>query len=195
LNMARFTHFSKHALMRIDQRTRLNYFDIAEILDHDLAIDTGTELVFDRKHWLFYSEMDDSCFVAVQDSLTGLVITVLPIDYHEVLAWKIKEELYRQAAKKVKEYEPNNIKSPTEQASVIKIQARYISDQGYPKTVSLTKYEASEYSFDISRVLGDKSLDSEIKQQCISKGISTSDVLSISISLGKEKITVDWQSD
>ena len=82
--MSQFTHFSKHALLRIDQRTQLNYFDIAKILDGDLAVDVGTVVALDKKHWLFYSEKDDCCFVAIQNAFTGTVITVTASDYLDV---------------------------------------------------------------------------------------------------------------
>ena len=36
-------------------------------------------------------------FVAIQDVATGEVITILPIDYHENLAWQISEKKLRQA--------------------------------------------------------------------------------------------------
>lgn len=75
--MGRFAHFSRHALKRIKQRTGVNYFSIADILDGRMAVDIGQEPVFGRRHWLFYSEPDDCCFVAIQDSMSGLVITVL----------------------------------------------------------------------------------------------------------------------
>ncbi len=176
--------------MRIDQRTQLNYFDIAKLLDTGLAVDVGNVVVFNKQHWLFYSEKDDCCFVAIQDSVTGTIITVLPIDYHEVLAWKIKEELFEQAVKKVKEYNPTIVKMP---ATVIRIKVRYICDRGYAKIANVTKRKASDYNSDISRVLNDESLDSEIKYQCELKGINVSDVIEISISLGDQQITVNWE--
>ena len=92
--MARFTHFSKHAMIRISQRTKLTYFDIADILDFGLAINVGEEPVLDRKHWLFYSSADSEYFIAIQDSITGLVITVLPKHYHEKICWRIEKNNY-----------------------------------------------------------------------------------------------------
>ena len=193
--MTPFTNFSKHALLRIKQRTQLSYFDIAEILDNDLAVDVGTVSVFDKKHWLFYSEKNDCCFVAIQNILTGMIITVLPIDYHENLAWKIEEELLEQAAKKIKNHEPKVAKPSGTLPSVINVKMHYICDKrGYTKTTPLTKFKARDCSSDISLVLSDESLDSVIEHHCEQKGINIGNVVGLSVSLGTQQIRIDWET-
>ena len=79
--MQAFTHFSKHAFDRIAQRTHLRCEDIARILDQKLALNTGRKPGLNRNHLLFYSIPDDDFFVAIQDELTGTIVTVLPLDY------------------------------------------------------------------------------------------------------------------
>ena len=127
--MGRFAHFSRHALKRIKQRTGVNYFSIADILDGRMAVDIGQEPVFGRRHWLFYSEPDDCCFVAIQDSMSGLVITVLPLEYHANLAWKISlddcqkaKTLATSCAGSVASSSASNIPP-----SIIIVKARYAS--------------------------------------------------------------------
>lgn len=194
--MARFTHFSRHALKRIGQRTKLDYFSIADMLDYGGAIDVGTEIVFDRKHWLFYSDIDDDYFVAIQDSFTGLVVTILPIDYHENLAWKISRELLPQAKQKSATYASTNSSNSNQSSTRIILKARYMSDDGYPKTSTLTKFESSNYKDNPANVLNDNSLDSEVHYHCKRKGIEISKVFEISISLGKngQPLWIDWNS-
>jgi hypothetical protein len=192
--MTRFAHFSKHALSRIGQRTKLNYFTIADILDYGGAVDVGTEPVFDRKHWLFYSEVDDSCFVAVQDALTGLVITVLPLDYHENLAWKVGEEDIGEAKSLATTFTPSSAKSSSAPPSIIIVKARYMSSEGYQKTATLTKFKASDYKSDLFKVLNDESFESEVERHCRRKGIDTSKIYEVSIALGNdgEPIAINW---
>jgi len=61
--------------------------EVAALLDYRLTIPVG---VRGRAiHHLFFSPPDAQCFVAVQDSEDGAVITVLPIDYHESCAWQV----------------------------------------------------------------------------------------------------------
>lgn len=192
--MARFAHFSKHALKRVGQRTKLNYFTIADILDYGGAIDIGTEPVFDRKHWLFYSEVDETCFVAVQDAVTGLVVTVLPLDYHENLAWKVGEEDLAEAKKIASTSTPRDANSSKTPPSIIIVKARYLTNEGYQKTVILTKFKASDYKSDLFSVLKDESFESEVSYHCNRKGIDTSSIYEVAIALGNdgEPIAINW---
>lgn len=192
--MARFSHFSKHALNRIGQRTKLNYFTIADILDYGGAVDVGTEPVFDRKHWLFYSDIDASCFVAVQDAVTGLVVTVLPLDYHENLAWKVSEEDLSKAKSIATTFKLRDVKSSSVPPSIIVVKARYMSREGYQKTVTLTKLKASDYKSDLFNVFNDESFESEVNYHCGRKGIDVSTIYEVTIALGNdgEPISIDW---
>lgn len=193
--MTRFTHFSRHALKRIDQRTKLNYFSIADILDHGGAVDVGAEPVFDRRHWLFYSAVDQSYFVAVQDSVTGLVVTILPLDYHQNLAWTVSEIFLEEAKSKACTVAKPQIIGEKTHPSKIIVKARYICDEGRAKTTTLTKFESSDYGGDLFRVLQDKSFNSEIVYQCNCKGIDASRVYEILIALGNdgEPLLIDWK--
>ena len=195
--MARFAHFSKHALKRISQRTALNFFSIADILDCGLAVDVGKELVFDKRHWLFYSDVDSCCFVAVQDALSGLVITVLPLDYHENLAWKISDEAIVEAKRKSSSYVPVVKDVSKEHPSIIIVKARYMADEGFSKTSTLAKFRSSDYKDDLFNVLRDKSFESEVNYHCKRKGINPSRVYEIAIALGNggEPLIIEWNSN
>ena len=83
------THFTHHAYERIAERVRIGFDQLARLIDNDLTVPLGMEPGTTRIHRLFYSHIDEQCFVLVQDERTGSVITVLPIDYHERIAWKI----------------------------------------------------------------------------------------------------------
>ena len=90
--MQAFANFSKHAFERIEQRTSLSYEEIAFILDRKLTVNVGKKPGIHRNHLLFYSIADDDFFVVIQDELMGTVVTILPLDYHANLAWKISQE-------------------------------------------------------------------------------------------------------
>lgn len=87
--MQAFAHFSQHAFIRIAQRSVLSCEEIAEILDQKRCLSVGKAPGFNREHWLFYSPEDHCCFVAIQDMMSGTVVTILPTDYHKKLAWEI----------------------------------------------------------------------------------------------------------
>lgn len=194
--MARFAHFSKHALKRITQRTGVNYFSIADMLDFGGAVDIGKEPVFDRRHWLFYSEPDECCFVAIQDPMTGLIITVLPLDYHENLAWKVSVSDCHKA-KKLWAASPElagSYDAPKIPPSIIILKARYMSSDGYAKATTLAKFRASDYNNDVYRVLNDRSFESEVIYHCKRKDIDPSSLIEVSVALGNdgEPLTILW---
>lgn len=82
-------HFSKHSLERIDVRTKITALQIAQILHFRLAVELGVDVGTTKQRWLFWSPVDEDYYVAIQDTLDGTVITVLPSNYtslqHEVL--------------------------------------------------------------------------------------------------------------
>ncbi len=91
------TSFTYHAFSRVKDRLTLSLFELANILNYDLAVDIGAESGTNRIHRLFYSYPDKACFVAIQDSKNGVVVTVLPIDYHENISWSISQDSQIQA--------------------------------------------------------------------------------------------------
>jgi hypothetical protein len=70
-------------------RLSLSPAEVADLLDWNLAVDIGIESGTNRVHRLFFSAPDGVCFVAVQDQLNGAVVTVLPVDFHENIAWQV----------------------------------------------------------------------------------------------------------
>ena len=99
--MARFTHFTRHARLRIRQRTALGDRFISEVLDYDLGVQVGEVSITDKVHKLFYSPQENRYFVAIQNVLTGAVITLLPQAYYERLCWKIGAEQLQLATRKM----------------------------------------------------------------------------------------------
>lgn len=78
--------FTRHGHIRVvgsedeERRLELSQEEVAKILDGDLAIPVGTDR--GRIHRAFYSPADDDCFIAVQDRVTGDVVTILPFSHH-----------------------------------------------------------------------------------------------------------------
>ncbi len=97
--MASFS--TNHGVDRIEQRTKLAPEQVIEVIRRFAAIDIGDEPGTARKHWLFYSPADNKCFVAIRDEITREIITVLPLNYHDKLAWPIKAGEQKKARKLV----------------------------------------------------------------------------------------------
>lgn len=81
-----------HAHEKIEERLLMSAETLCDILDAEITVTTGTVAKSNRYHKLFYSPLNKMCFVAVQDCKTGHVVTVLPIDYHQNVAWSISHD-------------------------------------------------------------------------------------------------------
>lgn len=92
---------TKHATQRLAERTTLTHDELFGLIHNQLCVIVGIEPFSNRLHKLIYSESDKAHFVAIQDMATGEVITILPLDYHENLAWKISKEKLQLAVFKV----------------------------------------------------------------------------------------------
>ncbi|MFQ3190902.1 MAG: hypothetical protein ACI936_002038 [Paraglaciecola sp.] len=202
----RFTHFSKHSILRIGQRTKLTPARIADIVDMGLAIDVGVERVFNRKHWLIYSSEDDDFFVAIQDSFTGLVVTVLTIDYHRNLAWKVDKEFFVKAKFAITKdnvdvllvdfKRKNTSPRKTEECKAIFVKVRFLDANNTVKTKQLFTLPAEDVEHPIDHVVINSELKESIKASCELKGVNYSGILEVLFSFKKSIDTkvVDWAS-
>jgi len=57
----------------------------------------GVEPNSNREHYVFYSEEDYQCFVAIVDNVNYQCVTILPIDYHNLIAWQVSNESMNKA--------------------------------------------------------------------------------------------------
>jgi len=187
----RFSYFSNHALQRIKQRTLLEPNEIADIIDFGLAIDTGKEIIFEKTHWLIYSIKDECYFFIIQDKFTGLVITLLPTQYHDKLAWSVDNESFARAKSNI---EQNNISEKQlefskqfniETTQNIKVKIRYLDLNNEDKTKTLFNLPAIEYNYDSYNVPVDNSFKNNINQHLRTYKIKESSVFAVLLSYKK----------
>ena len=134
-------HFSSHAFERVLQRTKLSPFDIAKIIDVKACIDLGSKPGILKRHVLFYSTVDSAFFVAIQDVIDGTIITLLPLEYHDNLAWPVAEE-QKQAAivlsESSKPYEQGSEITLT-QPNTLFVTIHFMSNDTYRSKILLKK--------------------------------------------------------
>lgn len=94
------TSFSKHGWHRVRDRLSLGPRAVADLLDWDLAVDIGVEPGANIVHRLFFSAPDNMCFVAIQNRVAWVVITVLPVDFYESRGWCVSLDA-RKAARRL----------------------------------------------------------------------------------------------
>jgi hypothetical protein len=185
-SMRSFAHFSRHAFERINQRTTLSCEEIAEILDRGLFVNAGRKPGFNRAHLVFYSYRDECCFVAIQDSLSGTVVTILPLDYHKNLAWEI-ETADCDKAKNMYVHAPAIEKrQTTSEPKIFMIRGHYLDHSGTQKTKVLVKTPCAPYGNNLKEFIRDKCIFENITQLAIAKDIDPDSMFSVSIRLGND---------
>lgn len=150
-----FTHLSKHAACRLKERTVFKENEIVALLDSDLYVRLGVETGFEREHCLIYCEIKNEYYVAVRDIKCGTVITVLPLNFHQNLSWKLdrscltvnSESLRRARTAAV--YKIKNGDMPF----YISLKVRYITTCGKLKTATMKKFSAAKYGYNPERIL------------------------------------------
>ncbi len=85
------TQLTDHAKMRLKERTSLDESAFVAQLANYQTVSVGYRRGVNHWHRLFFSAADRCHFVAIQDISNGDIITILPLDYHENLAWRIDE--------------------------------------------------------------------------------------------------------
>jgi len=183
--MQAFAHFSQHAFVRIAQRAALRCEEIAEILDQKRCLSIGKAPGFNREHWLFYSPEDQCCFVAIQDTMSGTVITILPTDYHKNLAWEINPADCERAKKLATSDQTAHTEKQT--ATIFAIRGHYLDEIAAQKTKVLIKIPGATYHHDLRQLLADEHLFENLAELAADKGIPPDRMFSISIQLGSKR--------
>jgi hypothetical protein len=80
---------TQHAIERIAERSTSSPDSILDMIDNGFYVPIGCDTGSNRSHELLYSPYDNTWFIVIRDIKTFEIITFLPVDYHENLAWKI----------------------------------------------------------------------------------------------------------
>jgi hypothetical protein len=186
--MQRFTYFSRHALHRLSQRSRLTFEHLARLLDAGAYVDMGTKPGMRREHLLFYSPLDDACFVAIRDESMGTIVTVLPLDFHATLAWPVStdqcaaaRDAFTRSASLVDE-----LAQPPPRQTSFRVTVHFLDANGRPKAKLGAKFDASDYNFDTARLVSEKDFITTVLDSAEEAGIPRSTVSSITVRLGKK---------
>jgi TATA-box binding protein (TBP) (component of TFIID and TFIIIB) len=188
------TSFTHHAFSRVLDRLSLSLFELANILNYDLAVDIGTESGTNRIHRLFYSCPDHACFVAIQDSKSGVVVTVLPIDYHENISWSISQDSQIQAKNLLGANnfeEISNLPVIQTTATTFKITG-YVEDEfgKLLKILSLGSWPCEPYEYRIENLIEDgdflEELNMRIEKKMKREGYNPNLLQTVYVKLGNK---------
>lgn len=90
------TTFTKHASIRLAERTALSPTEIKNFIHKGLTVPLGAEKK--KVHHLVYSKIDDDYFIVVVDESTAEIITVYPWTYQPNRCWyNLNSEILKMA--------------------------------------------------------------------------------------------------
>jgi hypothetical protein len=184
--MSIFTHFSKHAVDRVDLRTSLSSAEVSRLLDNGVYVNTGKYPVFNREHLLFYSNVDNACFVAVRDCISGTVVTILPLTYQSNLAWKISEQDQLAAQKLWQEFEEtcNNKQELVSVPKNFHVYVQYVNDQNKVKTLKVFSVLGTEFDGEIDQLYSSDIFTKRLGEIGITAQEPIKEVISLKIKKG-----------
>ena len=81
------TQLTDHAKKRLIERTGISISTFKGMYEEGKYLSTGKEEKSRRIHDLFYCVDDKNFFVSIRDEKNNEIVTILPLDYHENLAW------------------------------------------------------------------------------------------------------------
>lgn len=174
------SHFSKHALIRITQRSKLSTFELANMLEDRRYVLLGSKPGMTKQHLLIYSAVDLEYFVVIQDDIDGTIVTVLPTEYHENLAWAVTEE----QKDKARELATIKIECKSVAPSSFIISAGYLAEDGTLKIKKLGKLPTRIYGDDIEHLIESHFDRFELLQMTQKHGVDYDKVEWFSIKLG-----------
>ena len=199
-SMPNHTTFSAHARIRVAERLSMFEEDVALLLDHGLAVKISEEKNTNRVHLLFYSADDFQCFVAIYDHQTKTVITLLPVDYYELLNHKIAPAFVDEAKLKVSaEYDPAtdgkatplssvspvDDKSSSVPAPAFRLSVEYQRSQGDSTLVKLGGWRSQD-THSVEALLASKAFVNTLKSRVAQAAPVSSRPIFVKIHLGAE---------
>ena len=185
------TSYTRHAWSRVLSRLSLTPAEVADLLDWNLSVAIGIESGTGRVHRLFFSAPDGMCFVAVQDQANGAVVTVLPVDFHENIAWQVSRSAQEQAKalacpeigprpRHVARAAPTGASGP----AVFRLGAYVRGASGLVKGVNLGSWPCRPYDGRVERLLEDDEFFRALNERLASKGVRNDDVEAVYVRLG-----------
>jgi len=156
--------FTKHAKDRLINRTGLSIKDFEKIYDDEKIVPVGKEGSSNRYHELFYSKPMHQCFISIRDNKNSEIITILPIDYHQNIAWDISlnaQEMAKDLFNDEKIFFINEVKAEHNKTpSKFRVVA---FDSFNLKRKNISTFSCEDFSYDIDLFLSNHSLKEVVK--------------------------------
>ena len=177
-----------HATERLHQRSCETLESLREIICGEKYIRIGQETGSNREHFLFFSLPDDIWHILIMDVKTKEIITVLPVDFHENISWKVSQETLEKAKRlAMSAVSADPAVTPTAKPSVVRILGLYFESWNLPKRVNLGSWPFN-HSLELSEFAADDDFWSTVRFRISEKGKSDAEIVEITILRGKRSV-------
>jgi hypothetical protein len=181
-----FTVFSNHAFERLAERTRLEPEEVASMLDAGCCVNVGREPGFQREHLLIFSPADKEHFVVVRDNQAGMVVTVLPLEYHSNLAWSISSPELELAKSRSELWLSTRSSVKDEKAQVFLVTLRYLDEDCRPRFRRLLKIPAELFGHSVRKLMNSSSFMEQTVAAIKALPLEGSLITGVSVRLGNK---------
>ena len=183
---------TKHAEDRLLARSGISLKDFKNIYEGEKFIPVGVETGTYRRHELFYSHKLKQCFVSIRDERNSQIITILPIDYHQNIAWKITtkaqlmaENIYKGIIESNEEHEESLEEIPVIKPSIFRVVAINTNKMTQKKVGS---FDCNTVSYDIDLLLTDSQFINCVKDFFLENNINDFSILEIIYGKKRESV-------
>lgn len=153
--------FSNHARNMLEERIAATDEYVCELLDAGACVPVGREKGSNKIHYLFWSEKDGKCFVAVQDERNREIVTLLPTQYQNRFKMSCGIEMWaRQLAENLK-------REPSSGSPLPMVHVKCIIVHGSKRRIIIFKLNGEEYLDSYPTIRSgsrNKNLDNTIKE-------------------------------
>lgn len=150
------SHLSDHALQRLQERFKITPDELLCLLNAGLGKKIGVSVRTHLVHRLLWSHVDRSLLVAIQDAITGTLLTVLTVEmYRREYEANLTGRRLRHVVNQMVHagYAPDAMWEPGDPDEFVTIHVRLTSSE---RLVSLGRYRGEIASVDLS-MLGQES--------------------------------------
>jgi hypothetical protein len=197
-----------HASRRVEDRISISEEEVKKMISEEKCVTLYKEEGTDIYHHLFFSHLDNQCFVAVVNNHDGRVITILPLHFHQKYNFRgrISEEACQMAMQLSGHYTPpeklsetldeviEEIRIPSNPPpSVFRIMVWGYQPRGEHKIFNLGSCPVNK-EIDGSKLLKDSSFCKEILRRLEEKYPGTK-LSSMVITYGKNEKRKVWSKD
>ncbi len=171
---------SNHARERIQERFSISEQEFLGLLNSGIGKKVGRSARTNLIHRLVWSHIDNSVLIAIQDVVSGIVLTVLPVDmYRREYGSNLTEKRLRHVMNQMVHagFAPPDIWSPGDKEENVTV---YVTMANSTTQVALGRWRGEVTNVDLSALGKSTSFWTWVAEETLSRGLTTDQVQSVS---------------